>query len=101
MVNRASLVQWNVECTIRARLIYRGAISSRRVYAKAAFRYDDVLDRLNREIVRVLNKADVKERFFKAGSEVVASSPRELAATIKADMATMGKVIKDAGIRAQ
>ena len=56
---------------------------------------------LNREIVRVLNKADVKERFFKAGSEVVANSPEQLAATIKADMARMGKVIKDAGIRAQ
>jgi len=56
---------------------------------------------LNREIVRVLNKADVKERFIKAGSEVVASSPKELAAAMKSDMATMGKVIRDAGIRAQ
>lgn len=60
-----------------------------------------LVGRLNREIVRVLNKADVKERFIKAGSEVVASSPRELAAAMKADMATMGKVIRDAGIRAQ
>ena len=60
-----------------------------------------LVGRLNRDIVRVLNKADVKERFIKAGSEVVASSPKELAAAIKSDMATMGKVIKDAGIRAQ
>ncbi len=60
-----------------------------------------LVGRLNREIVRVLNKADVKERFIKAGSEVVASSPGQLAASMKSDMATMGKVIKDAGIRAQ
>ena len=60
-----------------------------------------LVGRLNRDIVRVLNKADVKERFIKAGSEVVASSPKQLAAAMKADMATMGKVIRDAGIRAQ
>jgi len=60
-----------------------------------------LVGRLNRDIVRVLNRADVKERFIKAGSEVVASSPKELAAAMKSDMATMGKVIRDAGIRAQ
>ncbi|MEK7877069.1 MAG: tripartite tricarboxylate transporter substrate-binding protein, partial [Pseudomonadota bacterium] len=60
-----------------------------------------LINRLNQEIVRVLNKPDVKERFIKAGSEVVAGSPAQLAATMKSDMATMGKVIKDAGIRAQ
>ena len=60
-----------------------------------------LVGRLNRDIVRVLNRAEVKERFIKAGSEVVASSPKELAAAMKSDMATMGKVIRDAGIRAQ
>jgi tripartite-type tricarboxylate transporter receptor subunit TctC len=60
-----------------------------------------VIGRLNQEIVRILNKPEVKERFIRAGSEVVASSPEQLAATITADMSTMGKVIKDAGIRAE
>ncbi len=60
-----------------------------------------LIDQLNQEIVRILNRAEVKERFMRAGSEVVASSPEQLAATMKADMARMGKVIKDAGIRAQ
>jgi tripartite-type tricarboxylate transporter receptor subunit TctC len=46
-------------------------------------------------------KPDVKERFIRAGSEVVASSPEQLAATMNADMARMGKVIKDAGIRVE
>ena len=57
-----------------------------------------IVDLLNREIVRVLNGAVVKERLFNSGSEVVANSPREFAAFIKSDMARMGKVIRDAGI---
>jgi len=57
-----------------------------------------IVDLLNREIVRVLNGAIVKERLFNSGSEVVANSPREFAAFIKSDMARMGKVIRDAGI---
>ncbi len=58
-----------------------------------------IINRLNQEIVGVLNKADVKERFFSAGVEIVGSSPGQLAATVKSEMARMAKVIKDAGIR--
>ena len=60
-----------------------------------------IINRLNREIVRVLNQADVKEKFFNAGAEAVGGSPDELAAKIKSEIARMGKVIKDAGIRAE
>ena len=60
---------------------------------------DAHIHRLNTEIVRILNDADIKGRFFNAGTEVVASSPSELAVTMRADMARWGKVIKDAGIR--
>ena len=60
-----------------------------------------IVDLLNREIVRVLNGAVVKERLFNSGSEVVANSPREFAAFIKSDMARMGKVIRDAIAREQ
>lgn len=59
-----------------------------------------LVDRINAEIVKVLNNAEVKERLFRAGMEVVGSSPDHLAAAMKADMAKMGKVIKQAGIRA-
>jgi tripartite-type tricarboxylate transporter receptor subunit TctC len=58
-----------------------------------------IIRRLNQEIVRVLNRTDVKERLFKAGVEVVGSSPEQCAATIKSEMIRYGKVIKDAGIR--
>ncbi len=60
-----------------------------------------IIGRLNQEIVRALARAEVKERFLNAGSEVVASTPAQLSVAIKADMARMGKVIRDAGIRAE
>ena len=60
-----------------------------------------IITRLNQEMVRILNKADVKEKFLNSGVEPVGSSPEEFAATIKSDMVRMGKVIKDAGIRGE
>ena len=58
-----------------------------------------IINRLNQEIVRVLNLPEVKERFFNAGSEVVGNSPEQFAAIIKSDIARVSKVIKDAGIK--
>ncbi len=58
-----------------------------------------IINLLNREIVRVLNRADVKEKLFSSGVETVGSSPQQLAITMKSEMARTSKVIKDAGIR--
>jgi tripartite-type tricarboxylate transporter receptor subunit TctC len=58
-----------------------------------------IIKRLNQEIARVLNRADVKERFFKAGLETIGSSPEEARDAIQSELVTMGKVIKDANIR--
>ena len=58
-----------------------------------------LIDRLNQAIVRVLKTPDVTEKFFNAGVEIVASSPQQLDAAIKSEMARLGKVIKEAGIR--
>ena len=60
-----------------------------------------IIKRLNEEIVRVLNQPEVKQKVFDFGSEVVGNSPAEALAIIKADMARMGRVIRDAGIRAE
>lgn len=60
-----------------------------------------IINRLHREIVQVLNSADVKEKLFNVGIEVVGSSPEQFAAMMKSDMAKWGKVIKDAGIRTE
>jgi tripartite-type tricarboxylate transporter receptor subunit TctC len=60
-----------------------------------------IVKRLNEEIVRVLGRTDVKEKFLASGVEPVGSTPQLLAATIKSEIARMGKVIKDAAIRAE
>ena len=60
-----------------------------------------IITRLNQELARVLDQADVKEKFLGAGSEAAPSSPEELGARLKSDLAKWGKVIKDAGITAE
>ena len=60
-----------------------------------------VVRRLNQEIVRVLSLPEIKEKFLNAGKEVIPSSPEQFAATIRSEMAKMGKVIKDAGLRGE
>jgi tripartite-type tricarboxylate transporter receptor subunit TctC len=57
-----------------------------------------IIGQLNSEVLQVLAKSEVKERLFNMGIEPVGNTPAEFAAIIRADMATMGKVIKDAGI---
>ncbi len=57
-----------------------------------------IISRLNREIVRVLRQPDVRQRFLDTGTEVVASTPEEYAAAIKTELATWGKVIREAGL---
>ena len=59
-----------------------------------------IVGRLNEEIARVLARPEVKEKFFNAGVETVGSPPEELSAKMKAEMARLGKVIREAGIRA-
>ena len=58
-----------------------------------------IVNRLNHELVRFLLLPATRERFLKNGIEVVASSPAQFAAVIKADMARSGKILRDASIR--
>ncbi len=60
-----------------------------------------IINRLHREVVQVLQRADIREKFFNSGTETIGGTPEELAAAIRTEMASMGKMIKDAGIRAQ
>ena len=59
-----------------------------------------VIMRLNQEIVRFLTSPEAKEKLFNTGSEAAGSTPEQLAAAMKSDITKLGKVIKDAGIRA-
>jgi tripartite-type tricarboxylate transporter receptor subunit TctC len=58
-----------------------------------------VIQRLNREVVRVLNDQELKERLLNGGAETVGNTPEQFAATIRSEMKMWGKVIKDGGIR--
>ena len=60
-----------------------------------------IIGRLNQEIVRVISRSDVKEKFFSAGVETVGGTPADFLATIKSEMSRMGKVIKDARIKGE
>jgi hypothetical protein len=58
-----------------------------------------IIARLNREIVRLLNRPEVKERFLGSGVDTVGGTADQLAATVKSEITKWGKVIRDAGIR--
>ena len=58
-----------------------------------------VIARLNREIVQVMSRADVKAKLLGIGTEVVTATPEETTALIKSETAKWGKLIKEVGIR--
>lgn len=58
-----------------------------------------IINRLNEETVRVMNRPDVKRKFLESGEETVGSSPEDLITRIKSEMATWSKLIKSAEIR--
>jgi tripartite-type tricarboxylate transporter receptor subunit TctC len=58
----------------------------------------EIVTRLNREIVRILNMPDVKDAIQRDGNDVVADSPQEFTAFIRSEMDKLGKVIKAAGV---
>ncbi len=60
-----------------------------------------IVDLLYREIVKAVKSPDVKARFDLLGFEVVANTPDEFAAQIRAEIPKWGKVIKDAKIPLQ
>ncbi|MBI3935758.1 MAG: tripartite tricarboxylate transporter substrate binding protein [Betaproteobacteria bacterium] len=59
-----------------------------------------LVSRLNRDIARALHQPNVKEKLFNIGMEVVGGPPEQLMAVVKMEIAKWGKVIRDAGIRA-
>lgn len=59
-----------------------------------------IVSRLSQEIAKVLARPDLKEKFLASSIEPVSSTPEELGALVKAEIARMGKIIKSAGIRA-
>jgi len=54
---------------------------------------------LGREIVRIVNLPDVKERFVKVGYEVVGSTPEQFTERVRRDTEKYRKIILDSGMQ--
>jgi tripartite-type tricarboxylate transporter receptor subunit TctC len=61
----------------------------------------EIVALLHREIVKAVASPEVKERFATLGFEVVANTPEEFAAQIRAEIPKWEKVIKAANIRVE
>jgi len=59
----------------------------------------DIVTRLNGELVKVLNTADMKERFAKQGTEVRTGTPESLGSWMQTEQAKWAKVVKESGTK--
>ena len=59
-----------------------------------------IVNRLNTEFVKAMQSADVSKRFGDLGLDVFTSTPAELAKLALDDTARLGKVVRDAGVKA-
>ena len=84
--------------TIAATLPGYEAVSPSGIFAPARTP-EAIVTRLNQEINKVLSRSEVRERFMSSGVEVAGGSPQDLATRIRSEIAQMGKVIREAGIR--
>jgi tripartite-type tricarboxylate transporter receptor subunit TctC len=60
----------------------------------------DVVMKIHAEVVKILNSPDLKARLGPQGIELVTNSPAHFARFIREDNARWGKLIKEAGIKA-
>jgi tripartite-type tricarboxylate transporter receptor subunit TctC len=59
----------------------------------------DIVNRLNREIVRAINLPDVKEKIIAQGNFAIGDTPEEFAAFIRAESDKWARVVKQANIK--
>jgi tripartite-type tricarboxylate transporter receptor subunit TctC len=76
-------------------------IMARLIGAKLGERIgQQVVDKLNTALVAIMKDPDMRERLIKQGAEPLGGTPAELRQYLAGEMAKWGKVIRDAGIRA-
>lgn len=61
----------------------------------------DLVARIQRDIVRVVNQPENRERLVNMGVDLIANSPEEFGAFLRAEIVRYAKVIKDAGIKVE
>ena len=59
-----------------------------------------IVDRLNREVVRIVQLPDVRERLTAEAFDIPLDTPEQFAAYIKADVVKWAKVVKVSGVKA-
>lgn len=59
-----------------------------------------IIQRLNRELEAILQMPDIQERFAAGGSTTTGGTPEQLRDYLKSELAKFGKLIKEAGIKA-
>ncbi len=60
---------------------------------------EPIITRLNTELIRILQLADVKERFANLGVETITSTPAEFSAFIKSEIVKYAKITNELGIK--
>ena len=60
-----------------------------------------IVERLNAEAVKAINAPETRERLAGIGGEPMTTSPAQSATFIRDEMARWGKVIRDAGVKAE
>ncbi|MBI3067711.1 MAG: tripartite tricarboxylate transporter substrate binding protein [Betaproteobacteria bacterium] len=58
-----------------------------------------IIDRVNQEVVRIVQSAEVRERLLQIGNEPVGSAAAQFGVFIKAEIAKWAKIAKEAGIK--
>jgi tripartite-type tricarboxylate transporter receptor subunit TctC len=58
-----------------------------------------VVDRLHRELLKILQTPEIRDRLMSEGAEPVGNSPAEFTEFLKTDIARWAKVIKQAGAK--
>ena len=60
----------------------------------------DIINKVNADLIRVLQLPEMRERFAQQGAEVLAGSPEQLAETVRRDAVRYAKVIKEISLTA-
>jgi tripartite-type tricarboxylate transporter receptor subunit TctC len=58
-----------------------------------------IIERLNREIAKVMAAPDVRQRMLSIGFEPIVTTPEEFAERIRSDIPRLGRIVRDAHIR--
>jgi tripartite-type tricarboxylate transporter receptor subunit TctC len=62
---------------------------------------ESIVQKLNSDVVKILNEDEVKQRFAAGGVEVIPSSPSQLTAKMKSELASFRLVVEKSGMRAE